>query len=34
MGASWSNLSDDVTTCPMTTMCHRVNNVRFGLGFR
>ena len=30
-GASWCNLTDDVTTCPM---CHRVNNVRFGLGFR
>ena len=34
----WSNLcnlTDDVTTCPMmTSLCRRVNNVRFCLGFR
>ena len=35
MGTSWCNLIDDITTCPMmTSHCHRVNNVRFGLGFR
>ena len=36
MGASWCNLTDDVTTCVYDdiTMCHRANNVRFNLGFR
>ena len=34
-GASWCNLNDDVTTyLMMTSLCHRLNNVRFGLGFR